>query len=212
MIDTRRLLGSAKNYLLQHPEELVRASKNALFWRFGVPLDLLRWLAAQMKSPKAPKDLQIEAVPPGVRVGATLDLMGTVVRASGILYIEDVRFNAQELRMELRLADVSLKLLKDAQTPVATLIKSGALDLSKPGNLVAYMPKRPAFLVEAKDDRVVIDLMKHDAIARQNKWVGLVTPFVSVGAIRTDWEHLDVTLRPLQHGFSEAISSVRQRF
>lgn len=211
MIDTRRLLGSAKNYVLQHPEELLRAGKNALFWRFGVPLDLLRWLAEQLPGQKAPKNIQIEAVPPGVRLGATLDLMGTVVRASGILYVEHVRFNAEELRLELRLADVSLKLLKDAPTPVATLIKSGALDLSKPGNLVAYMPKRPAFLVEAKDDRIVVDLMKHPTIARQNKWVGLVTPFVSVGAIRTDWEHLDVTLRPLQHGISQAISSVRER-
>jgi len=33
-----------------------------------------------------------------------------------------------------------------------------------------------------------------------------------VGAIRTDWEHLDVTLRPLQHGLSEPLSAVRQRF
>ncbi len=60
-----------------------------------VPLDALRWLASQIKGKKAPKDLQIEAVPPGVRIGATLSLMGTVVRASAILYIRDVRFNAK---------------------------------------------------------------------------------------------------------------------
>lgn len=212
MIDPRALLGNTKDYLIQHPEELVRLGKNALALRFGLPLDALRWLAAQFGGKKAPQDLQIEAVPPGIRVGATLDLMGTVVRASAILYIEEVRINAAEMRFELRLADVSLKLLKDAPTPVATLIKSGALDLSKPGNLVAYMPKRPAFLVEAKDDRIVLDLMKHPAVTQKNvdKWVGLVTPFVSIGAIRTDWEHLDVTFRPLQNGLSEALASVRK--
>jgi hypothetical protein len=214
MIDPRALLGNAKNYLVQHPEELIRAGKNAFLWRFGLPLDAIRWLASQLKGKKAPKDLQIEAVPPGVRIGATLDLMGTVVRASAIVYIEDVRFNADQLRIELRLADVGLKLLQDAPTPVATLIKSGALDLSKPGNLVAYMPKRPAFLIDAKDDRIVVDLMKHPAITKQNidKWVGLVTPFVSIGAIRTDWEHLDVTFKPFQEGVAAAFSSVKKYF
>lgn len=212
MIDPRTLLGNTKDYLIQHPEELVRLGKNALALRFGLPLDALRWLAAQFGGKKAPQDLQIEAVPPGIRVGATLDLMGTVVRASAILYVEEVRLNATELRFELRLADVSLKLLKDAPTPVATLIKSGALDLSKPGNLVAYMPKRPAFLVDAKDDRIVLDLMKHPGISKKSidKWIAVVTPFMSVGAIRTDWEHLDVTFRPLQHGWSEALGTLRK--
>lgn len=214
MIDPRALLGNTKDYLISHPEELVRVGKNALAMRFGLPLDALRWLATQLGGKKGPKDVQIEAVPPGIRFGASLDLMGTVVRASAILYVEDVRINADEMRFELRLADVSLKLLVDAPTPVATLIKSGALDLRKPGNLVAYMPKRPAFLVDAKDDRIVLDLMKHPAIGKKNldRWVGLVTPFVSIGAIRTDWEHLDVTFRPLQNGLSDAITKVRKYF
>lgn len=212
MIDPRTLLGNTKDYLISHPEELVRVAKNALAFRFGLPLDALRWLATQFTGKKGPKDVQIEAVPPGIRFGATLDLMGTIVRASAILYVEDVRVNAEELRFELRLADVSLKLLQDAFTPVATLIKSGALDLSKPGNLVAYMPKRPPFLVEAKDDRIVIDLMKHPAIGKKNldRWVGVITPVVSIGAIRTDWEHLDVTFRPLQNGVSQALASIRK--
>lgn len=212
MIDPRALLGNTKDYLVSHPEELLRVAKNALALRFGLPLDALRWLATQFTGKKGPKDLQIEAVPPGIRFGATLDLMGTVVRASAILYVEDVRANAEELRFELRLADVSLKLLQDSFSPVATLIKSGALDLSKPGNLVAYMPKRPAFLVDAKDDRIVLDLMKHPAIGQKKlqRWVGMITPLVSIGAIRTDWEHLDVTFRPLQDGVSSAVASIRK--
>lgn len=198
---------------MRHPEEVLRAIKSLMGLRVGVPLDALRWMASRAKGKKAPSDVQIEAVPPGVRVGATLDLMGTLVRASAIIYIQDVRLNPAELRFEIRLADVSLKLLQDADTPIATLLKSGALDLSRPGNLVAYMPKRPPILVEAADDRVVIDLMKHPALANQKveRIIALITPFLTVSAIRTDYEHLDVVLRPLQQGLTSAIQSVRNQ-
>ncbi len=54
--------------------------------------------------------------------------------------------------------------------------------------------------------------MKHPAIGKKNldRWVGVITPVVSIGAIRTDWEHLDVTFRPLQNGVSQAIASIRK--
>jgi hypothetical protein len=213
MVNKQAAFDAARDYLMRHPEALIRAIKNALTLTMGVPLDALRWAAQQASSKNAPQDVQIEAVPPGVRVGATLNLMGTVVRASAVVTFEEVRLNAQELRFDIRLADVSLKLLGDADTPVATLIKSGALDLSKPGNLAAYMPKRPAFLVDAFDDRVVIDLMKHPAFANQRveRIVGLITPFITVGRIRTEWEHLDVVFRPFQGGLAQAFNVLRSQ-
>lgn len=211
MVNKQELFDSVRDYLMRHPEELVRLIKNGFLLRVGLPLDALRWFASKAQGKKAPKDVQIEAVPPGVRVGATLDLMGSVVRASAIIYVEDIRLNSQEVRIELRLADVSLKLLQDSDSPVATLLKSGALDLSKPGNLAKYMPKRPAMLVEAADDRIALDLMKHPALANQKveKLLGLITPLITVGEIRTDWEHLDVVFRPFQHGVAKALEQVR---
>ncbi|HEX2732480.1 MAG TPA: hypothetical protein VHM70_12790 [Polyangiaceae bacterium] len=212
MLNSLELLAKVREYLLRHPEEVLRVIKNAAQLRFGVPLEALRWAAGKARGKRAPKDVQIEAVPPGVRVGATIDLMGTVVRASCIVYIEDVRLSEQELRFEIRLTDVSLRLMGDFDTPVATLIKSGALDLSKPGNLVAFMPKRPKFLVEARDDRVVIDLMKHPALANQKveRIVSWITPFITLGAIRTDWEHLDFELKPFQNGVAKAFEHLRR--
>jgi hypothetical protein len=213
MLDKQELFESAREYLMRHPEEVLRVVKNAFLLRLGVPLDALRWLATKAGGRKAPKDVQIEAVPPGVRVGATLDLMGAVLRASAILYVEDVRIDSKQVRFDLRLADVDLKLLGESESPVATLIKSGALDLSKPGNLVAYMPKRPPMIVEAADDRICLDLMKHPALddAKVEMVLGLVTPFITVGAIRTDWEHLDVVFKPLQEGLGRALEQVRER-
>ena len=121
-------------------------------------------------------------MPPGVRLGASLDLMGTPVRASAVVYIERVRANATELCLEIRLAEVSLKVTDDTSTtPIAALLKSGALDLSKPGNLVMYMPKRPPILVDAKDDRIVIDLMRHPKFAKNETAQRLVRVLAPLG-------------------------------
>jgi hypothetical protein len=202
-------------YLRQHPEELLRVLRNSLALRFGVPIAALRFLVRKLGSGrKAPKDVEISAVPPGVRVAATIDLMGTTVRASAVVYVERLLFDAENLRIELRLAEVSLKVLDLTQeTPVAALLKSGALDLSKPGNLAAYMPKRPPMLVEARDDRVVLDLMKHPKIGRDprlRRLLGVIVPLVTVRAIETEPEHLDVALSAFPGGIGEVVPGIRR--
>ncbi len=213
MQDKKAMIGAVSGYLKRHPEEMLRVVKNVALLRLGLPLDALRYLAAQAKGKRAPKDVQIEAVPPGIRVGATVDLMGAMVRASAAIFIESVTLDAEQMRFEVRLQDVSLTVLGDGgDSPVAALLKSGALDLSKPGNLAAYMPKRPAFLVEAKDDRVAVDLMKHPKIRdnpQAQKIIALVTPLLSVSGIETDWEHLDVHLRAFPGGIGEAMHALR---
>ena len=208
------VLENAAKYLRDHPEELLRALRNLLALRFGVPLDALRFFAGRAKGKKAPKDLVLEAVPPGLRVAATVDLMGTPVRAGATVFIERVSITPEELRFEIRLAGVSLKVSEDApESPIAALLRSGALDLSKPGNLAAYMPKRNALLVEAKDDRVVIDLMRHPKIAknpRAIRAVALLAPLLTVAGIESDSEHLDVTLRAFPDGLKEAVGGLRK--
>ena len=212
-MDVREIAGAVGNYLKDHPEELWRLLRNALAMRFGVPLAALRWLAVKGAGKKAPKDVELEAIPPGVRVAASLDLMGTPVRASAVVYIERVRANATELCLEIRLAEVSLKVTDDnSTTPIAGLLRSGALDLSKPGNLAAYMPKRPPILVDAKDDRIVIDLMRHPKFAKNEsaqRLVRLLAPLVTVSGIESEAQHLDVALRPFPDGVAEVIARVR---
>ena len=91
---------------------------------------------------------------------ATVDAMGTPIRASAAIRIDEVTLSSESIRVGIRLNDVKLALIGDSDAPIATLIKSGALDLSKPGNLVRHIPKRPPAIVEAEGDRVVIDLFK----------------------------------------------------
>jgi hypothetical protein len=202
------------SYLRQHPEELLHVLRNAIALRFGVPIAALRWLAGKTKGKKAPRDIEISAVPPGVRVAASFELMGTPLRAGAVVFVEQVRLGSEQLRLDIRLADVSLKVLDDSvESPLAALLKSGALDLSKPGNLVAYMPKRPALLVEAKDDRISLDLLRHPKLAkdpRLKRLVGVLVPLITVSAIQTENDHLQVALRAFPDGLGQAFDSVRR--
>ena len=145
MLDARSLLNAAVDYVRRNPDELVRAAVNAAGLRFGVPIAALRWLSSQAKLPrKAPKDIEIGSSPPAIRISLSVDAMGTPVRASAAIRIDEIDLSPETMRVGLRLSDVKLALIGESDAPVATLIKSGALDLSKPGNLVKFLPKRPA--------------------------------------------------------------------
>jgi hypothetical protein len=187
--------------------------RSLLGLRLGVPLDAFRWLAEQAEASGKAQDIDIDSVPPGIKVAATVDLMRTMVRANAVVYIDRMVLNGQKLQIDLRLEGVRLELVEDSDSPVAMLIKSGALDLSKPGNLVKHMPDLPPVLVSAHDDRIVLDLMKHPKIGgdpRARNLISLITSVVTVHGIETDEQHFDVSLRAFQDGVVNAAREVRR--
>ncbi|HSN83689.1 MAG TPA: hypothetical protein VLS88_13985 [Polyangiales bacterium] len=202
-----------RTYLRTHPEELGRAVRSALGLRFGVPLAALKWLGQQAERSGKVEEFQIDSVPPGLRLSGNLDLMNTPVRASAIIYIERVVFNDEELTLALRLEEVALKLNGESDTPVAALIKSGALDLSNPGTLVNFMPRRSPVLASANGNRIVLDLMRDPKIGKNplvRRGVSLLTSFVTLHGVETDTRHLDIAFRALPVGFGGAVRSVRK--
>jgi hypothetical protein len=213
MLDARAILSAAVDYIRKNPDEIAKAAINATVLRFGVPLAGLRWLSSQAKLPKkAPRDIDIGSAPPALRLSLSIDAMGTPVRASAAIKVDEIELSPHALRIGIRLSDVKLALLGESETPVATLIKSGALDLSKPGNLVKFLPKRPPAIVEADGDRIVIDLMKVPAIAdngRLRKALAIVTPVMAVRAIETDRDHVYLALRAIPRGLPRAVAALR---
>ncbi|HTB73388.1 MAG TPA: hypothetical protein VK762_09105 [Polyangiaceae bacterium] len=213
MLDARSLLNAAVDYIRRNPDELVRAAVNAAGLRFGIPLAALRYLSAQAKLPrKAPKDIEIGSSPPALRISLSVDAMGTPLRASAAIKIDEIDLSPEALRIGIKLSDVKLALIGDSNAPVATLIKSGALDLSKPGNLVKFLPKRPPAIVDAEEDRIVIDLMKVPAIAGNEvlrRALAIVTPVMNVRAVETDRDHLYVALRASPRGLPRAFAALR---
>ncbi len=213
MLDARSLLNAAVDYVRRNPDELVRAAVNAAGLRFGIPLAALRYLSSQAKLPrKAPKDIEIGSAPPAIRISLSVDAMGTAVRASAAIKIDEIDLSPEAMRIGIKLTDVKLALIGDSSSPVATLIKSGALDLSKPGNLVKFLPKRPPAIVEADEDRIVVDLMMVPAVAKNEalrRALAIVTPVVNVRAVETDRDHLYVALRAMPRGLPRAFAALR---
>ena len=214
MLGPRALLSAAVGYVRKNPDEVVRAAVNAATLRFGIPIAALRFLAAQATGKKAPKDIEIGASPPALRLGATVDAMGTSIRASASIRIDEISITSESIRIGVRLNDVKLALIGESDAPIATLIKSGALDLSKPGNLIRHIPKRPPMIVEAGGDRVVLDLFKIPSLAqneRVRRILGVISPVLGIRAIETDRDHLYVALRASPGGIQRSLEAIRER-
>jgi hypothetical protein len=210
MMGRDAVLQAATAYLRAHPQELTRMLRNALGLRFGVPIAGLRWLAG--RSDGGPRDVEIDPSPPGVRVAATLELMGTTVRAATVIFIERIKMSAEELRLEVRLEDTNMKVLGDAESPVAALIRSGALDLTKSGNLAAHMPGLGKLLGESTGNKLVIDLMRHPKLGGSRtvrRLMGLLSSVVTVHGVESDEGHVDVVLRAFPRGIGGAARAVR---
>jgi hypothetical protein len=209
----RAALRSAGRFVVKNPTTMLSMARHALGMRMAVPLDAIRWFIANTPpGRKAPQDVTIATKPPAISLGATIDLMGTTVRAGAAVRVDRLEIGEESFRVALRISDVTMKVLGESSTPVAGLIKSGALDLSKPGNLAKFMPKRPAVLVEAQDDMVVLDLMKDPKFAgnlRVRKWLGAVTPVLQVASMSTDGDFLVLQFKASPFGLPKAFNAAR---
>jgi hypothetical protein len=206
MLDAKTMFLGCVAYLRENPQEVFRVARKSAHGRFGLPVAAIQWLTSQFESNAGPHDIEVEACPPGIRVTATVEEMGTLLRGSAVLSVVSVEISAEQLLVEVRLADVSLKLLDDAiATPLAALVRSGALDLTRVANLVAHMPERPKVLVEAEDDRLILDFMKLPRFAdneRLRKCVGAVALLLQVETVETDESHVEVALRAFPKGIT----------
>jgi hypothetical protein len=209
----RSALRSAGRYVARNPLSIVRMARHAANLRVAVPLDAIRWVVTNTPPGKStPTDVTVAARPPAVNLGATVELMGTKLRASSSIFVEDLRVGGEEIRVTLRLADVDMKVLGNSDSPIGGLLKSGALDLSKPGNLVNFMPKKPPALIDAKDDTLIVDLMKVPKLGRNDRLrrvLGALTPVMNVAALRTEGDYLILALRATPAGFPRALSAAR---
>jgi len=210
----RAALRSAGRFIAKNPTSMLSMARHALGMRIAVPLDALRWFIANTPpSKKAPQDVTITPRPPAIGIGATVDLMGTNVRAGASIRVDQIEVGDDKFRVTLRLSDVTMKVLGESFTPIAGLLKSGALDLSKPGNLAKFMPKKSPVLVEAHDDVLVLDLMqipKFAANDRVRALLGTLTPVVQVSGLSTEGDFLILQLRASPFGIPRAINAARQ--
>jgi len=207
------LLKSAGRYAATNPRLLGEIARNALHGRLTIPLDLLRW-AASLLPPggSTPSDISVIANPPALGLGATADLMGTQLRVDGAILIDALETSADAFKVTFRVRDLRASVLNNLDGNVAKLLKSGALNLSKPASMLNFIPKKPPAIIEAKDDRFVLDLLRVPAVANNpmiRKVLATLTPVLSVGEIRTEGDNLLIGLRASPAGLRESFAAVR---
>lgn len=206
-------LKALREYLRENPREIARTLRNAVGLRASVPLAAFRWIADRAVESGKVKNLRITFRDPGIHLVVDVDLMDTPVRAHALVFIERVVFSEEELTLAIRVEEVKLELTGESRSPVAALIKSGALDLSRPGTLAGYLPHRPPVLVEAEGSRLVVDLMRDPKLGKNptvRRMVGLITSFLTIHGIETGGQHLDVVFRAFPRGYVAAGESVKR--
>lgn len=200
--------------MVKNPTTMLSMARHALGMRIAIPLDTLRWFISNTPpSKRAPQDVTISSRPPAISLGATVDLMGTTVRAGASIRTENIQVADHSVKVTLRLSDVTMKVLGESFTPLAGLIKSGALDLSKPGNLAKFMPKKSPVLVEAHDDILVLDLMQNPSFANNEKVravLNTLSPVVQVAGMSTEGDFLILQLKASPFGIPRALHAARQ--
>ena len=204
-------LSAVGGYLRRNPTEITRAIRNLIGLRAGVPVDALRWLMEQAAKGGNIEDPVITEVPPGLRITASVDLMKTPVRASAVVYIDRVRLDEDQIRLDVRLEEIWMEVIGDAVSPVAALLRSGALDLSQPGELAKYMDLPPV-IVEARDNKLSLDLMRDPKIGENpivRQALSVVTPLVTMHGIESDDDHLNIVFRALPKGMGSAAGAIR---
>lgn len=182
----------ALTYLLSHPTFPLQSARNAMRREITVPLALLRWGIDRRPRGKGPEKIELFAADPALGMGLTVDLFGTKLEVSSEITIESIELREDALNLALRIAN--LKLSAPEGSPAAMMV--GSLDLSRPAALMNMMPQKHSAIVDAKDDRFVIDLLKIKALAKNPylKRVLAALSFVRVTGARVDGENLALEL------------------
>src|SRR5829696_1536395 len=115
----RAALRSAGRFMVKNPTTMLSMARHALGLRIAIPLDALRWFIANTPpSKKAPQDVTISSRPPAIQLGATIDLMGTTVRAQSDIRVDQLLVGPDQLRVQIRLSNVAMKVLGESMSPV----------------------------------------------------------------------------------------------
>ncbi|MFO0751647.1 MAG: hypothetical protein U1F43_39170 [Myxococcota bacterium] len=204
------LIKSAGKYTASHPRVLGDIARHAFGRRLAIPLDLLRWATTMVPESQA-KDLTVLAQPPAIGVGATANLMGTELRVDGAITFESIDATTDSVRIAFKVGDLRASVLNNLQGNLAKLLASGVINLKKPASLLNFVPKKPPFLVEAKDDRFVLELMKVPKLAqnpRFQKALAAITPVFQIAQIRTEDDLLIIGLNIHPRRIFEAIQAI----
>ncbi len=205
------LLRAGFDYVRRNPLSLVTFARQAARLRAVVPLDVVRWGLGKVSLDRV-SDFSVSSRDGGLGIALTVNVMGARLRVSGVVHVSEIVAGHGLLRLDLRLADLKVDPVDGPAGPIQALLASGAIDLKKPGNLVGMLPMKPAILVEAEGDRIVLDLMRLRKLARNaglQRALGAISPVLSIRDVETKGDDLLIGLRVRPTGLPLSIAALR---
>src|SRR3569623_602910 len=111
----RAALRSAGRFMVKNPTTMLSMARHALGMRIAVPLDDLRWFIANTPpTKKAPQDVTVTPRHHAIGVGATIDLMGSTVRAGASIRSVRIVGAVGSFMVSLKLSVVTLMVLGES--------------------------------------------------------------------------------------------------
>lgn len=211
MVDGKRALEAAARYIAGHPDEIGRIVRSSFGLRFGFPLAAFRWLSEQVVGDLPLSSPKFEARPPGLRFSGVIEKLGTRIQVSATLYVQHLAVDAEEVRFHLRIDDVALTVLNPEKTILGALVRSGTIDLSRPGDLIRELPEVPAMVLKAEGNEIILDLLQSPRLSQSRsmrQMLSLVSSLVSVNHIGTEADRLDIQLKALPKGADAALGAI----
>lgn len=200
------------DFVRRNPFALVAAARNAAQLRVTVPLDVVRWGLGKIRS-EVVGDFAVSSAPPGLALEMTASAMGAKVGIKAVLTVEELVLGPDVFRVTVRVTDLAIEPQGSAAGgPIAALLASGTIDLAKPGNLLAFLPKKPSLIAEAEGNRFVLDLLQLKSLrdnAMLMRGLRLVTPVLTIRDVVTEDDNLLVGLRVRPSGLPLILASLR---
>ena len=213
-VPIRDAVTSASRYVVQNPGMIARMLAHAIAFRLPVPIDAIRWAAAAAQGSDDTSPVIIDAAPPGLQVQGTLAIMGNNMRASAIINITEIQLAPDVFKVTIVVTDLALE-AEDSTSPLAQLLKSGALDLTKPAGLLKFMGKQPRVIADAHIDTFQLDLLQIPAISHSEniqRALNAFTPLVTVSEIFSQDDLLLVAFQANPGGLPHTLTAVREFF
>jgi len=158
----------------------------------------------------AARGAELSLRPPGFRLRHRVDALGTRLDVTADVVIERLHLAPGSVRLTVRADAVTLAPVGRPLAPLKAILESGAIDFRRIGALVAAAPERPEAVVDARADRVELELMRVPRLAsdaRLGWWLATVTPWMTVGGVRVVDDALHLRIDPLPHGLRGVLRS-----
>jgi hypothetical protein len=208
----RDAVTSASRYVVQNPGMIARMLAHAIAFRLPIPLDAIKWLADNLANAPGSPPVTIDSAPPGLQLQGSIAIMGNTMQASAIVNVTEIQLSPDVFNVTVVVADLALE-AENSASPLAQLLKSGALDLTRPADLLKFMGKTPAVIADAHVDTFKLDLLKVPEVAQNDgirRALNAFTPVVTVREIFSQDDLLLVAFQANPSGLPNTLSAVRE--